>query len=365
MDIPKKKKGMSPSGAPLGASVPVSADHLMTSNDSSKLPLELVGETPPIREASLQSDSHDGMHGPASIVPVPSRSEALNLSPLGFDVAVSQPPQKNDTLEQTGRFSTTPLTVTPQSNVDNTVHGPVQISAGGYLDEFTLLQFTQAAETYRTEYKLLVQAVLALGTADIAILGWGVNKDSGGICLLSLFFPYLIYLVNKEITRDMLSSLYTAISIEQTFDDRVSAANTNLGNGINSSAPVGREISLDRLVSTFVASRVSTHYIDELKDISTQDNFLIRIKRLQKIQAPHLRNRTWLEVWYWVVVATVLQLGVSSWYFLQQYKQPDPKLYHRWLFMGWRTYGGILLSATLIQIGRVIRFKYKTWRGAS
>lgn len=126
--------------------------------------------------------------------------------------------------------------------------------------EFIHLQLTQAIETFRMQFNLLVQILTVFVIADVSILGYAISIQSVGIIMIAAIIPLFMIVVIYGASRFMIPILYTAIVLE----DKYPKQNT------------------DWLMATYLSVVVSTDFVEQLRDISQTKNHEQKIQKLRK-----------------------------------------------------------------------------------
>lgn len=130
--------------------------------------------------------------------------------------------------------------------------------------EFIRVQYTQAVESYRAQFTLLVQIATVLTVANATVVGYALSTQIAGILFIGFFFPLIILYVTYFVLRMTLPILYTAVYLEQGY----------LG------------IERDWLVSTFLSTTISHEFVSELRSISSLQDLQEKYHRINKMPLP-------------------------------------------------------------------------------
>jgi len=130
--------------------------------------------------------------------------------------------------------------------------------------EFVISEFEQAAETFRTQFSLLTQAMTVLVLADVTLIGYAISTQISGIIVIGAIFPIMILYIAFSVDRLMLPIVYTAISLEHKY-----------GGG-----------NTDWLASTFLSMVTPSENVDKLKAISVIQDPKERIRKLRTLKTP-------------------------------------------------------------------------------
>jgi hypothetical protein len=152
--------------------------------------------------------------------------------------------------------------------------------------EFTLSQINQAIETYRTQYNFLIQLGAALVAADVTIIAVALSTKIAGFLVLGSIFPFSIYISFRSIGKRMIPIVYSAIILEKQY------------------LPQNNE----GLISTYLATILSTQYINDLISISTIMDQEKKFKRLRKVRVPISNNST---IRILILLVTGVQIAVA------------------------------------------------------
>lgn len=125
--------------------------------------------------------------------------------------------------------------------------------------EFIRLELSQAIETFRSQFSLMIQIGTVFVIANVTLLGYGISSKSAGIFFVSALIPLVLLYAAVGASRFMLPVLYTAIILESKYK----TANT------------------DWLASTFVAIRTSTEYVNGLLEINKEKNYEERLRKIK------------------------------------------------------------------------------------
>ena len=161
------------------------------------------------------------------------------------------------------------------------------------------LQLSQAIETFRSQFNLLIQILTVFVVADVTIIGYAVSNQIAGVLLVGALVPLVMDLVSYGAGKFMLPVLYTAVVVEKNMK---------------------RYGKYDSLAETFISTLISTSFLDELHKISQIENYDDRLRALRKKNLPLVsrdRFRRMLAVVALMHVATALALGLAfNWPFL-------------------------------------------------
>jgi hypothetical protein len=130
--------------------------------------------------------------------------------------------------------------------------------------ELIKLELGLAIDTFYKQYTLMTQGISILVVGNITVCGYAVSTQSSGIFFLGALLSLGILFAVYRGSRIMLSSLYTAIYLENAFG--------------------GSDI--DWLATTSTSVSLSKKVINELREISKQESHHQRMESLRKMKPP-------------------------------------------------------------------------------
>lgn len=134
---------------------------------------------------------------------------------------------------------------------------------------FTKQQLEQAIRAGLEQITLLIQILTVLAVANVTIVGYAIDKKSGGILFVGGFIPIAAMYILYRGAKFIVPIVYSAAILE----DKLGMDKKGL------------------LVSTFIEYAISPEYLLELKDVVNIVDSKERISELQRISSPRIRSR--------------------------------------------------------------------------
>jgi hypothetical protein len=147
--------------------------------------------------------------------------------------------------------------------------------------DFIRLQIQQSIDMYRSSTSTLVQILTVLVVGDVTVAGFAMNQKSSGILIVGIVFPIIMYYLIYRINFILVSSFFTAVSLEQKYGGK----NENW------------------LASTLLLTGISPEALKEMTEISKINDPIIRAKRLRKASVPPIRKGMGLLRFSLIIIA--------------------------------------------------------------